>query len=61
MDYIKLSIKMLEFVLVDLFLCNSLNIDIVYDIIVYYDVFDIWFFIFVWCCDFVILYLGYIF
>lgn len=33
MDYIKLSIKMLEFVLVDLFLCNSLNIDIVYDII----------------------------
>lgn len=40
---------------------NSLNIDIVYDIIVYYDVFDIWFFIFVWCCDFVILYLGYIF
>lgn len=33
MDYIKLSIKMLEFVLVDLFLCNSLNVDIVYVII----------------------------
>lgn len=33
MDYIKLSIKMLEFVVVDLFLCNSLNVDIVYVII----------------------------
>lgn len=33
MDYIKLSIKMLEFVLVDLFLCNSLNVEIVYVII----------------------------
>lgn len=44
-----------------IFMYNSLNIDIVYDIIVYYDVFDIWFFIFVCCCDFVILYLGYIF